>query len=71
MMVRPMRRLGSCFTGSAKRRMIRRTRPLGGENKVVETDETYIGGKEGNSTLGSARRWRPRRQDAGRFLGRA
>ncbi len=39
---------GSCSTVCARRRTDPSPAPLGGENKVVEIDETYIGGKEAN-----------------------
>src|SRR5216684_1397064 len=44
--------------------------PLGGQNKVVEADETYIGGKRGQQARQQAEACRPwrSRQRAGRFF---
>ena len=40
---------GSCSTGSASAPSTLPAAPSGGENKVVEADETYIGGKAKNA----------------------
>jgi len=51
-LARITKRLGSCFIVCGKCTKDATTGPLGGENKVVEADETYVGGKAKNKAFG-------------------
>jgi hypothetical protein len=42
-----MRRFGPTARASTRSAVLPRQAPIGGQNKLVEADETYIGGKAG------------------------